>query len=106
MHKKLNKNKITYLASENETRKFLQSTKIISLAVSLGGYESLFQHPYSMTHANVTEEHKEKIGITKSMIRLSVGLENAQDLIRDIKNAIQIALPEKEPPMKQLPNGS
>ena len=73
------------------TTKFLQSTKLISLAVSLGGYESLAEHPYSMTHANVSEEHKAEIGITKNMVRLSVGLENAEDLIHDIENAINLA---------------
>lgn len=66
------------------------------MAVSLGGYESLAQHPYSMTHANVTEEHKKKIGITKNMIRLAVGLENVDDLINDIDAAINIAVDEEQ----------
>ena len=48
-----------------------------------------------MTHANVTEEHKKKIGITKSMIRLAVGLENVDDLINDIDAAINVAVDEE-----------
>ncbi|CBY31200.1 unnamed protein product [Oikopleura dioica] len=92
----------TIKGSEEQARRFLQSTKLISLAVSLGGYESLAQHPYSMTHANVTEEHKKKIGITKNMIRLSVGLENVDDLINDIENAINIAVSDEHDMKKTI----
>jgi len=55
-----------------------------------------------MTHANVTEEHKKKIGITKNMIRLSVGLENVDDLINDIENAINIAVSDEHDMKKTI----
>ena len=55
-----------------------------------------------MTHANVTEEHKQKIGITKNMIRLSVGLENADDLIKDIDNAISFAVADENAMKKNI----
>jgi cystathionine beta-lyase/cystathionine gamma-synthase len=61
------------------------------LAVSLGGVESLIQHPASMTHAKVSAEAKLKSGITEDLIRLSVGIENVEDIIADLKNALEIA---------------
>jgi cystathionine gamma-lyase len=69
--------------------KFLESLKIISLAESLGAVESLIEHPASMTHASVPREEREKIGITDTLIRLSVGIEDADDLIIDLKQALE-----------------
>ncbi|MFZ1528113.1 MAG: cystathionine gamma-synthase [Ferruginibacter sp.] len=68
--------------------KVLTSTKIFSLAESLGGVESLINHPASMTHASIPREERLKVGLTDGLIRLSVGIEDADDLIEDLKNAI------------------
>ena len=68
--------------------KLLSSTKIFSLAESLGGVESLINHPASMTHASIPREERIKNGLSDSLIRLSVGIEDAEDLIEDLRNAI------------------
>ena len=66
----------------------MDNVKLILLAVSLGGVESLIQHPASMTHAGVSEEEKAKAGITDDLVRLSVGIEDVEDLIADLKQAL------------------
>lgn len=68
--------------------KVLSSTKLFSLAESLGGVESLIGHPASMTHASIPRENRIKTGLLDSLIRLSVGIEDADDLIEDLDNAI------------------
>lgn len=70
-------------------KKLLNSVKIPALAVSLGGVETLIQHPYSMTHAVVPVKDKLKVGITKNLVRISVGIEDVYDLIEDLKNSIK-----------------
>jgi cystathionine beta-lyase/cystathionine gamma-synthase len=72
---------------ENAMR-VLSSTKIFSLAESLGGVESLINHPASMTHASIPREERIKNGLTDSLIRLSIGVEDAEDLISDLQQAI------------------
>jgi cystathionine gamma-lyase len=72
---------------ENATR-VLSSTQLFSLAESLGGVESLIGHPASMTHASIPREERLKVGLTDSLIRLSVGVEDADDLIADLETAI------------------
>src|SRR5690606_14934195 len=72
---------------ENAVR-VLSSTKLFSLAESLGGVESLINHPASMTHASIPREERVKNGLTDSLIRLSIGIEDAEDLIEDLKKAI------------------
>jgi cystathionine beta-lyase/cystathionine gamma-synthase len=72
---------------ENAMR-VLSSTKLFSLAESLGGVESLINHPASMTHASIPREERIKNGLTDSLIRLSVGIEDADDLSDDLKQAI------------------
>lgn len=72
---------------ENATR-VLSSTKVFSLAESLGGVESLINHPASMTHASIPREERIKNGLSDSLIRLSVGIEDADDLIDDLNQAI------------------
>lgn len=67
---------------------FLSSCKLFSLAESLGGVESLMGHPASMTHASIPREERMKTGVTDSLIRLSVGVEDAGDLIADLKQAL------------------
>jgi cystathionine beta-lyase/cystathionine gamma-synthase len=68
--------------------KVLSSTKLFSLAESLGGVESLINHPATMTHASIPREERIKNGLSDSLIRLSVGIEDADDLISDLKQAI------------------
>ena len=68
--------------------KVLSSTKLFSLAESLGGVESLINHPASMTHASIPREERIKNGLTDSLIRLSVGVEDAEDLVADLAQAI------------------
>jgi cystathionine gamma-lyase len=72
----------------DETMRVLSSFKIFSLAESLGGVESLIGHPASMTHASIPKAEREKAGLKDSLIRLSVGIENVEDLIDDLKQAI------------------
>lgn len=68
--------------------KFLESLKIIAIAESLGVVESLIEHPASMTHASIPKEDREKIGLSDSLIRLSVGIEDVEDLIDDLKQGL------------------
>jgi cystathionine gamma-lyase len=69
-------------------KKFLESVRIFACAESLGGVESLIEHPAIMTHASVPPETRQKLGIHDGFIRLSVGIENAEDLIEDLKMAL------------------
>lgn len=75
----------------NSSRKFLESVKVFSLAESLGGVESLVEHPAIMTHASVPPETRKKLGIDDSLIRLSVGVEDIKDLLADLKTAFDKA---------------
>jgi cystathionine beta-lyase/cystathionine gamma-synthase len=74
--------------SVEEAKRVLSSTHLFSLAESLGGVESLINHPASMTHASIPKEERIKNGLSDSLIRLSVGIEDADDLIEDLKKAI------------------
>jgi len=67
---------------------FAKSTKVFSLAESLGGVESLISHPATMTHASIPKEEREKSGVSDSLLRISVGIEDANDLIEDLKQAL------------------
>jgi methionine-gamma-lyase len=73
---------------EAEAFRFLNALQIIKLAVSLGGTESLAEHPYTMTHADVSPEDKHRVGLTDSLIRMSIGLEHPDDLIADLDQAM------------------
>ena len=75
---------------EAEAFKFLNELKLFKLAVSLGGTESLAQHPSSMTHAGVDPVAKIQMGITDNLVRLSIGIEKADDLIWDISQALEV----------------
>ncbi|KAF1745186.1 hypothetical protein MXB_2302 [Myxobolus squamalis] len=66
------------------------SKPIFSIAKSLGGYESLVEHPAIMTHASVPIEQREALGICENLIRFSIGLEDPDDLIEDIETALKI----------------
>ncbi|HKO82873.1 MAG TPA: cystathionine gamma-synthase [Chitinophagaceae bacterium] len=74
--------------SETELKRVLSSTKLFALAESLGGVESLINHPASMTHASIPREERIKNGLSDSLIRLSVGIEDADDLIADLEKAV------------------
>jgi cystathionine beta-lyase/cystathionine gamma-synthase len=69
-------------------KKVLNGVKIFTLAESLGGVESLICHPASMTHASVPKDERDKMGLTDSLVRFSVGIEDVEDLIEDVKQAI------------------
>lgn len=71
------------------SKDFLEKVKIFSLAESLGGVESLIEHPAIMTHTSLPKEVKEKLGISDELIRISVGIENVDDLIDDLEKALE-----------------
>ena len=73
----------------DSARLFLERTEIFSLAESLGGVESLIEHPAIMTHASIPPDVREEIGITDGLVRLSVGIESLDDLIQDLKVALK-----------------
>jgi methionine-gamma-lyase len=73
---------------EAEAFRFLNALKLVKLAVSLGGTESLAEHPASMTHADVPLDHQKRFGITPAMVRLSVGIEHTEDVIADLEQAL------------------
>ena len=74
---------------EAEAFRFLNALQLIKLAVSLGSNESLAQHPHSMTHSDVPDDEKALMGIELSLVRISVGIEHADDLINDLKQALE-----------------
>jgi cystathionine gamma-lyase len=76
--------------SEEEARQVLSKTKLFACAESLGGVESLIGHPASMTHASLPKSEREKSGLTDSLMRLSVGIEDVSDLIEDLRQALAI----------------
>ena len=73
----------------SKVKKFIKAVKILPLAASLGGFESLISHPYTMTHGELTADQKKEIGISKNLIRISAGLENTDDLLDVIKTALK-----------------
>lgn len=80
---------ISFELYENyDIRKFFKSLRMVALAESLGGVESLVCHPSSMTHASIPYEVRQKVGITDGLIRLSIGIENIEDILSDIAQAI------------------
>ena len=88
---------ISFVLNEKyDYRKFFEKLRLITLAESLGGVESLVCHPASMTHAAISPEIRREVGILDELIRLSVGIESAGDLIQDIEQAVKAS--EKEAP--------
>ena len=75
--------------SEETARDILEKVKVIAFAESLGGVESLITYPMFQTHPDVPKEKREQLGITEDFLRISVGIENADDLIRDLEQAFQ-----------------
>ncbi len=83
---------ISFVLKEGfDINKFFKGLKVVTLAESLGGVESLVCHPATMTHAAIPFEIRQQIGIVDNLIRLSVGIENKQDLVNDVKNALEEA---------------
>ena len=76
------------LTERHDVQDFFRNLGLISLAESLGGVESLVCHPASMTHAAIPKEIRDEVGITEGLIRLSVGIEDAQELQEDLEQAI------------------
>lgn len=76
--------------SQAKANKLMESVRLFTLAESLGGVESLINHPASMTHASIPKEERVKNGLSDSLIRLSVGIEDAEDLIDDLKTALEL----------------
>lgn len=72
-------------------RRFLESLKVFCIAESLGGVESLAEHPARMTHSSLPEKERRKMGITDDLVRLSVGIEDVHDLIEDVRHALEAA---------------
>jgi cystathionine gamma-synthase len=72
----------------DDVNRVLTGTKLFSLAESLGGVESLIEHPATMSHASMDREHREAAGITENVIRLSVGIEDSEDLLEDLGRAL------------------
>ena len=70
------------------TRRFLERCKLFTLAESLGGVESLIEHPAIMTHASIPEDQRKVLGISDALVRLSCGVEDADDLIADLEQAL------------------
>jgi cystathionine gamma-lyase len=74
---------------ETEAKKFLRHLHLFALAESLGGVESLIEHPATMTHASIPAEERKKVGVKDSLVRISVGVENVDDLIADLDKALE-----------------
>lgn len=70
-------------------KQFVKNVRLFALAESLGGVESLICHPASMTHASIPKEERDKLGLTDGLVRLSVGCEDAEDLIEDVRSALE-----------------
>lgn len=77
------------LGSQDNANRFLQKVRVFSLAESLGGVESLTNHPFTMTHGSVPADVKRAMGLTDGMVRLSCGIEDAEDLIQDLDTALE-----------------
>jgi len=75
-----------------ESKKLLSALKLVTLAESLGGYESLAELPYLMTHASIEENERVALGVTENLIRISVGLEDAEDIIKDLDQALKASV--------------
>lgn len=77
--------------NQTDVKAFLKEVRIFTLAESLGGVESLIEHPASMTHASIPQKEREKIGIKDNLVRISVGVEDIEDLTEDLTHALDKA---------------
>ncbi|AAK78370.1 trans-sulfuration enzyme family protein [Clostridium acetobutylicum] len=78
-----------YVDSKETVEKVLESVKVIIFAESLGGVESLITYPYTQTHADIPDDIRKRLGVTDKLLRFSVGIENVDDLIKDLDKALQ-----------------
>lgn len=78
---------VDIVGGEDQAFRLLNNLQLIKLAVSLGGTESLAEHPFTMTHSGLEPEERKQMGISEKMVRLSVGIENPEDLIADLEQA-------------------
>ena len=79
----------TYSGKKEDAIKFLEKLKVFTLAESLGGVESLANHPALMTHASIPEDKRKEVGISDDLVRLSVGVEDIEDLLADLEQALK-----------------
>jgi len=73
----------------NQCKKFLQKLKVFTVAESLGGVESLIEHPHSMTHASIPRDRRERLGVSENLIRASIGIEDVEDLVKDLDSGLK-----------------
>ena len=85
-----------------EVEKFFKNLEYFSLAESLGGFESLVCHPYTMTHAALSSEEIEKAGISENLIRISAGIEQQEDLIGSILQALDLKSAKANPILRVM----
>jgi cystathionine beta-lyase/cystathionine gamma-synthase len=79
------------LGGLDKVRRLLKGVRLCALAESLGGVETLISHPATMTHASVPPEERKRIGVTDGLVRISVGIEDVEDIIADLKQALAMA---------------
>lgn len=84
------------LGGLRESQRFLKATRLFTLAESLGGVESLAELPAQMTHGSIPEADRTRLGIGEDLIRLSVGIEEGEDLVKDVLTALEVALTDEE----------
>jgi cystathionine beta-lyase/cystathionine gamma-synthase len=77
------------LGSLDNAAAFLAKVRLCSLGESLGGVETLISHPASMTHGSIPEEERNRLGVTPGLVRISVGIEDAEDLLADLDQALE-----------------
>jgi len=77
------------VGSHEAAQALLSRVRLCSLGESLGGVETLISHPATMTHGSIPEEEREKLGITMGLVRLSVGIEDVEDLVADLSQALE-----------------
>jgi cystathionine beta-lyase/cystathionine gamma-synthase len=82
----------TLRGPESRVYAFAKATKLFSLAESLGGVESLLCHPARMTHGSIPKEERDRRGVTEGLLRLSVGIEDPEDLVDDLRAALDASL--------------
>ena len=79
---------VEFKADIESAKKLISNLKVFSLAESLGGVESLVDHPATMTHASIPKAEREKIGLADGLVRFSVGIEDIEDIIEDLTNGL------------------
>lgn len=78
------------VGSQERAARVMEETRVFTLAESLGGVESLISHPASMTHGSVPKAERDRMGITEGLVRISVGIEDVEDLEADLQHALKL----------------